>query len=437
MIVDGGTHSTPDNRAGAWSRGGSAGWGIADQAFSSLTNFALGLVVIRGTDAAGFGAFSLAFATYLVALNLSRAVATLPLTIRYSTVTTLVWRDGTAAATGTATALGIAIGLACVLVGLVVPYRPLADAFFGFGLMMPGLLLQDAWRYAFFAAGRGRAALVTDVTWACALVPLFAVIVATRLPIVVWATLAWGGAATAGGLAGIVVARLRPEPRRSKAWWQEHRDIAPRYVGEALVSTIAGQLTPFAVGYVGGLATVGVLRAGEFLLGPFNVLFMGIQLVAVPIGARAYAGRANDLVAFCRLLAVGFGAAAAAWGLAVVLIPETVGLAIIGPIWPEARGVVVPLTVALACVGLQSGPDVGLRVLAAARRSFRVRSITAILNVVGTVAGCGISGAVGAASGKALVMAIGAGWWFWEFSSGFRDREQRVAIPAPPPPNPD
>ena len=110
--------------AGRWAQrlagSGGAGWGIADQAFSSLTNFALGLVVVRGTDAAGFGAFSLGFAVYLIALNISRAVATLPLTIRYSTATTSGWRDGTAAATGTATALGVVIGAACVAVGVVV-----------------------------------------------------------------------------------------------------------------------------------------------------------------------------------------------------------------------------------------------------------------------------------------------------------------------------
>jgi O-antigen/teichoic acid export membrane protein len=425
---------------GRWAQrlvgGGGAGWGIADQAFSSLTNFALGLVVIRGTDAAGFGAYSLGFGVYLIALNISRAVATLPLTIRYSTAATSGWRGGTAAATGMATALGVAIGAACVAVGIVVPYRPLADAFVGFGVMMPGLLLQDALRFAFFAAGRGRAALVTDVVWACALVPLFALVLAARLPVVGWATLAWGGAATLGALAGVVLARIRPAPGKARAWWREHRDIAPRFVGEVLVSTVAGQLTPYALGIVGGLTTVGILRAGEFLLGPFNVLFQGIQLIAVPQGARIYARRANDLIAFCRLLAVAYAAAAAACGVAVILLPETVGLAIIGPIWTGARGVLVPLSVAFACVGLQAGPDVGLRVLAAAHRSLRVRSIMAIFLLAGEVIGCSISGAAGAAWAQALVMAVGVIWWTWEFHGGFLDRERRVATPAAPSPDP-
>ena len=409
---------------------GGAGWGIADQAFSSLTNFALGLAVVRGTDAAGFGAFSLGFAVYIIALNLSRAVATLPLTIRYSTASTPRWRDGAAAATGTATAVGVGIGAICVVIGVVVPYRPVADAFLGFGLMMPGLLLQDAWRFAFFAAGRGGAALATDIVWAAALVPLFAVVQAGGLPVIGWATLAWGGAATVGALAGILLARLRPTPGRAAGWWREHRDIAPRFVGEVLVSTVAGQLTTYAIGLVGGLATLGVLRAGEFLLGPFNVLFQGVHNVAVPQGARIYARQASDLVGFCRLLAIGFAAAAMAWGIAVFLLPDFVGEAIIGPIWTEARGVLPALTVALACLGLQSGPAIGLRVLAAARRSLRIGTATAIIVLAGMVVGAGAAGATGAAWGKAITMAAGAAGYLWEFRGGFRDRARTDATPA-------
>jgi hypothetical protein len=39
------------------------GWGIADQAVSSITNFALGIVVARSLGAADFGASSLAWVT--------------------------------------------------------------------------------------------------------------------------------------------------------------------------------------------------------------------------------------------------------------------------------------------------------------------------------------------------------------------------------------
>ena len=44
-------------------------WGLADQAVSSLTNFAVSMYVIRTLGAAQFGAFSLAYVTYGFTLN--------------------------------------------------------------------------------------------------------------------------------------------------------------------------------------------------------------------------------------------------------------------------------------------------------------------------------------------------------------------------------
>src|SRR3954470_2315762 len=80
---------------------GRAGWGLNDQAFSSLTNFALGIVVARTVPITEFGAFSLAFAAYLFAVNMIRAFPMQPLAIRYSTLPADMWRRGSAAALGT------------------------------------------------------------------------------------------------------------------------------------------------------------------------------------------------------------------------------------------------------------------------------------------------------------------------------------------------
>ena len=48
------------------------GWGVADQAMCSLTNFLLSVYVARSLGAAQFGAFSLAYVTYGFAINVSR-----------------------------------------------------------------------------------------------------------------------------------------------------------------------------------------------------------------------------------------------------------------------------------------------------------------------------------------------------------------------------
>ena len=151
------------------------GWGLADQAFSSLTNFVLGVMIARSVPPHDFGAFSLAFATYTLFLGLSRALTSEPLVVRFSHSSPEAWRAATAAGTGTATLLGVVGGVGCVVFGLATS-GPIAQAFIALGVTMPGLLLQDAWRYAFFARGGGAQAFLNDVIWAVVMFPAVAVL---------------------------------------------------------------------------------------------------------------------------------------------------------------------------------------------------------------------------------------------------------------------
>src|SRR3712207_6237729 len=140
---------------------GRISWGIADQAVSSLTNLAVGAVVARSLGIAEFGMFSLAWVTYGVILNLSRGLATDALAVRFSGAESARWRTAVAQASSTALLIGIATGVVAVVAGTAIGTQPSA-AFVALGLVLPGLLVQDAWRFAFFAAGRGRSAFAND-----------------------------------------------------------------------------------------------------------------------------------------------------------------------------------------------------------------------------------------------------------------------------------
>src|ERR1044072_5316502 len=135
-------------------------WGLGDQAVSSLTNFAVG----------AFGIFSLAWVTYGVILNISRGLSTDPLMVRFSGVSTTSWRDAVARSAGTALAVGLAAGGLCVSAGILIG-ADLGKAFFALGIVLPALTLQDAWRFAFFAAGVGQRAFANDVVWGVAMIP--------------------------------------------------------------------------------------------------------------------------------------------------------------------------------------------------------------------------------------------------------------------------
>src|ERR1700749_1060970 len=91
-------------------------WGVADQAVSSLTNFAVSIYVARVLGAAQLGAFSLAYVTYGFMLNASRGLATDPLLVRFSNADLPRWRRAVADCTGTAASVGVASGVIAIAV---------------------------------------------------------------------------------------------------------------------------------------------------------------------------------------------------------------------------------------------------------------------------------------------------------------------------------
>ena len=80
--------------------------------------------------------------------------------------------------------------------------------------MLPGLLLQDTWRFSFFASGQGGKAFVNDITWALALVPLL--YLASQDASVTRFVLAWGGAAAFAALVSGLQAGIRPRVSRAR-----------------------------------------------------------------------------------------------------------------------------------------------------------------------------------------------------------------------------
>src|SRR5262245_34210604 len=120
------------------------GWGLADQALSSLTNFVLGIIVARSVDAAAFGAFSFAFTAYAVGLGLNRSIATQPLVIRYSATSRLRWVSGVSRANGITLWVGLASMVLAAAIGLLTS-GSLREAFLTMAIVFPGLLLQDSW----------------------------------------------------------------------------------------------------------------------------------------------------------------------------------------------------------------------------------------------------------------------------------------------------
>ena len=368
---------------------GRAGWGLADQMLSSLTNFGLGILVARNVGREDFGGFSLAFASFLVVLNVSRAISTEPLLIRYSAISVEEWRRGARAAAGASLATG-ALGSVICLAVAALTQGPVQAAFATLAVVLPGLLLQDCWRFAFVARGTPRVTFLVDLAWAAALVPLLLVVeLGVSGVTVVLPLLAWGGSAAFAALVGALLAGIVPRPDLTRAWLHLHTDLVPRFVAEAITGAGAGQVVVLAVGGLVGLKDAGAIRAGQLLMGPMQVMFMAVTLIAVPEAVLILRGGLDRLVRACVLIGAGMSLSVVVWTALVLLLPDSVGTALLGETWTGAREVILPLGLALAGLAASSGAGIGLRALADARGSLRARMVDASANVIAGVTGSG------------------------------------------------
>jgi O-antigen/teichoic acid export membrane protein len=394
-------------------------WGLGDQAVSSMSNFLVGLVVARELGVAAFGVFSIAWVTYGVILNISRGLATDPLVVRFSGVSTADWREATSRAAGTAIVVGVVFGLLSALAGLVMG-GTIGSAFIALAVVTPGMLLQDAWRFAFFAAGQGHKAFANDTVWAVTMIPL---LLLAGIHSTVWGfILAWGAAALLAAAYGWLQSGVVPHFNGVREWLRRHRDLGSRYMVENVSNSGASQLRMYGLGAIAGFADVGAIRGAELLLGPFLALLMGVSLVAVPEAARVLRRAPHRLARFCVLIGGAQAAAAATWGLVLLfVVPDALGRLLLKEVWEPASHLILPVALSVTAAGVVAGATAGLRALGAARRSLRVQLIASAGYLGFGLIGAALGGAVGMSWGSTIAMWLGAGLWWLQLRAALRD----------------
>ena len=397
------------------------GWGVADQAVSSITNFAVNIYIARELGAVQYGAFGLAYVTYGFALNASRGLATDPLLVRFSGMNIPVWRRAVRSCTGTAALVGLTLG-ACVLGAAALLSGTTRLAFIALGLTLPGLLLQDSWRYAFFALGRGSQALLNDVFWAVAMVPALVVLKLTGHADVFWFVFAWGAAATAAAAIGPLQARVVPGLSRAGGWLWRQRDLGPRYLAEGTSNSGAVQLRTYGLGFILGLMPLGYLLAANTLMGPLQILIYGMGLVALPEAARILRRSPQHMPVFCGLLSAGLVLLGLVWGIALlVALPRGLGNWLLPSLWRPAYPLVWPTTLYFTGWCASVGAGTWLHALAAARRSLRAAVVNSVCLLAFSLAGAVATGTRGSIYGAAVGTWLGALYCWWQVRGAVRE----------------
>jgi O-antigen/teichoic acid export membrane protein len=390
---------------------------------SSISNFAVNIYIARTLGAIEYGAFGLAYVTYGFVLNASRGLATDPLLVRFSGTDVPTWRRAVAKCTGTAIIVGVLAGICALAAAAALGGRTTTgQAFLGLGLTLPGLMLQDSWRYSFFALGRGGHAFLNDTIWTVVLLPMLVLLRKSGHADVFWFVLAWGVAAAVAAATGPLQARVMPRLTGAREWLSQHRDLGLRYLAEGTANSASSQFRNYGVGLILGLAAVGYVQAVQTLMGPFMVVFYGMGLVTLPEAARVLRRSPKRLRLFCALVSGGLAICGAIWGLfLLVALPRGLGHAMLGSIWRPAYPLVIPATMLVLAGCIQAGAGTGLHALGAAKRSLSAMVLASALLIGFSLAGATIAGTVGTMWGAAIASWVGAVVFWRQLGTAMRE----------------
>ncbi len=412
-------------------QGRRAGWTLADQAISSLTNVALSFAIASRLEQVQFGAFAGAFIAYLLAMGAARALLTEILAIRYATAEPDTFRRVAAGAVGASAVFGVLSGAIVAAVGFFVN-QPLQGALYTMVVALPGLLAQDAWRFAFFAQGKPKNAAINDGVWMVSQVVFVGIVFALGGANAARLILAWGASAWAATLFGVVQMGVMPDFLGAGKWVRESLQQGSRYLsGEWLASTGASRITEVVAGFILGLDELAAYRGVGIVVGPLLVLFSGTSSFLVPEGSRIFdrtpkqlPGAINKAV----LLLVGVSLVAI---VAMVAIPDSLGELLLGETWPDASKLVLWVGLTLPAAAVVNMSAVGLRVIAQMERSLNLRLVTTPVLVAGVLIGALWDGARGMVILSAITMTYSAVLW-WRASTRAVTEAVEAAVAQPP-----
>jgi O-antigen/teichoic acid export membrane protein len=400
-----------------------------DQAIAGGSNVLIAVIAARLLSAASFGLFALVVLTYIVAQSVSRALICDPLLVH-----PLEAEERKGEVIGASCLLGLAVGGAVLLVGVVVSTlnSSLGLALIVLGALLPLLVIQDLGRYLGFALERPSRALVLDTTWllllAVAVVPLFV----TDTKSLAWLTAAWAGSGACAGLLTFVQ-HHGSQIRLRLAWLRYTWGFSWRN----LISYTAQQggllAAASAVGAIAGAAALGGLQGATLLLRPC----VTVQ-IAVTAGTMGHVARALGVKAtvrrYVRHASLLTTAAALVNSAVVLALPDGVGRAILGDTWEVAQPLLLAAGVQFVFLSVMAGPRAGLLGTRAIRKILAIDILSTALVVASSIAGADINGALGALWGIAITQGVIAVVMWIAFLRHTPDRTAKTAAPAEPPP---
>ena len=330
-------------------------WGVVSQVLNSAGNMSVAVLVARATTPKEYGAWSIAYLAFVIATGLNRAAAATPILLTRSSVAPQ--RD-VRGAIGLSLSIGVVsaallMGTAAVVPGLAAHAAPVAA-------MLPLALPLDTARSVYFQRRHNRSAAGLDLLWLLVQLAASGALIGVGAHGSVPFTLAWGLAAGPPLVLAVARARILPRYRDTLSFLRRKRTDMGRLAAEQVLMSLRVQATPVVVAAAAGYAAAGNLRAGLTLMGGISALLLGLTPVGTVSMVRHLAEGAKGSALVARWT-TAVAAIALVHGLALLAIPDSLGVKIMGSNWAGARSVMVPLVIHSLLRGPISGVPMMLR----------------------------------------------------------------------------
>lgn len=401
---------------------------LTDQAVYSLTNFLLLLMALRNLELSQVGMFTLLYYAVLTVVATGRAgllevmLTSAPDWSRKQLVQATRMAAGAALAIGlTATALAT---LAATMLG-----QP-STLFASCGAALTLLMVQDAFRYHWFAAGQPWQVAANDALCLLGTVGALGFLSAGGKLDVVALMFAWAAGATIGIAAAIPLTGAVPSLRSAWGWARLHGHVGVPVAGGVLVGMLGMQLSLTATGAIAGLTALGLLGAAIALLAPLNVLIAASGTYGVSDATRRLRhGGLHDMRRGLLRIGVGLTLTIAALPSLYFVVPDWVGVHYFGDHWSASSSCIIPIAVWLCLHAATHVPRCALRVLGRDHTALALSAVTGALQTSGAAAGAALGGGQGAAWGLAAANAAMITPWLLTYHRATRSAE--APIPRP------
>jgi O-antigen/teichoic acid export membrane protein len=267
---------------------------MSDQAFASVSNFAVGVVVAHIAGAAGLGAFSLAYTCWILLTNAHRALITDPMAILgdlYSDDASQRVRQGLAAEV----LFGLVASAGFLLVGLMLRLagaHTFADGILALAPWIVFLNIQDYWRWIGFMSRRPEKSIANDAVFDIGEIVAFGAIFLVHAHSAFSVISAWGFGAAVGAVYGLKQFSVRPGFRGGARLLLSRWHLTKWLASSSLTGSGATSLYVIIAGAVLGPTGLGGLKAAQALVwGPSAIVMQGGTSFGLPEASRALTER--------------------------------------------------------------------------------------------------------------------------------------------------